>query len=796
MKRYTDEPENPTAPSDSIEEQTVQTDNGAIDETTADESTILPEDEPVQQEDALQIEEEQAATSGQHASPPAHTTLFTRLSFGAVILLGAILRFVGLGNRPLHHDESLHGYFSMILLRNNIDNWSACFNAPPNTCYHYDPLTHGPFQFHIMALVYKISQFVGVPDHGINTTTVRIAAALAGTAIVALPYLLRDRLTPLGAWLACLLLAISPSMVYYSRFAREDIYMACFTLLLVVALARYLSTRKAGWLVTAALAFTLSYATKESTFFTIGIFGSFFGALAVWEIGKRYVSPLASEYTVDKQDIRWQQSMAPLALGAYVIIVGIVALLVLHWVKGISIFMSASKANTKIADDFVNQLKLNTERVIPWLGIVLALFVFYILFREYRKNDTTPQRGWLARFIDPERQPLLDTLVTMPWTHWFFAVISAWFVFLLLFTALFTYIPQGIGDGIWQGIYYWIGQQQVARGSQPWYYYFMLIPLYEQIGLVFGLVGIVRCLMRPTRFRLFLVFWLAANVVIYTWAGEKMPWLTIHMTMPMMILAAIGLEPLARRVIAIVKTWLPRAKADVYATPIVKLPSRTIASTTLGVIVVLFTLVLTLQNMIQVNYVHPADATREMLIYVQTTPNVNTVMSKIDQLDQQLYGGKHLIPIGVTGDAAWPYAWYLRNYTNVCYNYPTGCPFSPDKVPVVLTGGDDVPGMEAQYGPQYNYQEYEMRSQWDQGYMPPACVRQNPGDCTDPQPYVGVGPFLWMSYGNTPPKGAIFNPLLAAQHLWQWWWERRPFGGYDQGYQMILFIRKGINVSP
>ena len=128
----------------------------------------------------------------------------------------------------------------------------------------------------------------------------------------------------------------------------------------------------------------------------------------------------------------------------------------------------------------------------------------------------------------------------MPWTHWFFAVLVGWTVFLVLFTVLFTNIKNGIGDGIWQGLYYWIQQQQVARGGQPWYYYLMLIPLYEQIGVVFGLVGLVRCLVRPTRFRLFLAYWFVGNVFIYSWAAEKMPWLMIHMTMPMIATSSGG----------------------------------------------------------------------------------------------------------------------------------------------------------------------------------------------------------------------------------------------------------------
>src|SRR6266436_4317181 len=223
-------------------------------------------------------------------SPPTREQLLLWIPFWGVILLGAILRFWILGDKPLHHDESLHAYYSLQLLQ-NMAHWGWCVNPPPQgySCYLYDPLLHGPFQFHFIALVYKISQLVGAPDNGINTTTVRILAATLGTVIVSLPYFLRDYLGKVGAWLACFFLAVSPSMVYFSRFAREDIYMACFTLLLVVGLARYLSTRKARWLMVAALAFALSYATKEATFLTIGVFGSFLGvAIALPPVRARF----------------------------------------------------------------------------------------------------------------------------------------------------------------------------------------------------------------------------------------------------------------------------------------------------------------------------------------------------------------------------------------------------------------------------------------------------------------------------------------------------------------------------
>ena len=256
-----DEGTTSTLQSDVIAEQSV-TDVSIPDETATVEDYDVYEEEQI----------EQPRRKG--FVPPTREQLLLWLPFWGVILLGAILRFWGLGDKPLHHDESLHAYYSLQLMH-NMENWASCF-SPSVSCYQYNPLLHGPFQFHAIALVYKISQLLGAPDNGVNTTTVRIAAATLGTVIVGLPYFLRDYLGKIGAWLACFLLAVSPSMVYFSRFAREDIYMACFTLLLVVGTARYIRDRKLRWILVAAAGFALSYATKEATFLTVAVFGSFF----------------------------------------------------------------------------------------------------------------------------------------------------------------------------------------------------------------------------------------------------------------------------------------------------------------------------------------------------------------------------------------------------------------------------------------------------------------------------------------------------------------------------------------
>lgn len=796
------------------------------------EDSIIEDSTPIENTGAEQAEEPGAVPAGgtvvaytevpieephrRGFALPSRERVLRWLPYWAVILLGGVLRFWGLGDKPLHHDESLHAYFSLQLLHNNIQNWASCLNPSPNpNCYQYNPLLHGPFQFHAIALVYQISQWLGAPDNGVNTTTVRIAAALLGTLLIGLPYFLRDYIGKIGAWLAAFLLAVSPSMVYFSRFAREDIYMAFFTLLMVVGVARYVRERKMRWFVIAALGFSFSYATSEATFLTIAVFGSFLGALLVWELGLKW--RIRASVESDAAFARYlPRTGAPIALLAYFLIAGILGKVFFGWLNRLSTYITNPK-NTKLANVYVQGLKNNTVALVPWLGIILGLYVLSILAREMLGKMPPPGRRGIAKYVDPEKQPLLDSIFTMPWTHWFFALLGAWTVFLVLFTALFTNIRGGIGDGIWQGLYYWLQQQHVARGGQPWYYYLLLIPLYEQIGVVFGIVGIIRCVAYPTRFRLFLVYWFLGDFFIYSWAAEKMPWLMIFMTMPMMLLAAIGLEPGVVTLFNLEKQWLARRHETTLTTDVVagdvpslvvprpvrpRVGARAGSTAIISVVSAVLLLLPTLHNMYEVSYIHAADGPHEMMVYVQTTTDVNIVMAKVHAVDQKLDGGKHTVPIGLMNDATWPFAWYLRNYTNVCFNFPTGCPTTAKGIPIIITGGDTLYSTETQYAastskaPPYVFHQYKMRTWWDEGYKPPACVPSKTNTCAGQPSYGGVGLGLWLSYGDNPPPGATFNLGLAARNIWQWWWQRKAIGSTQGAYAMGLFIRRDIGVTP
>jgi uncharacterized protein (TIGR03663 family) len=159
-----------------------------------------------------------------------------------VVALAGLLRLGWLDLRPLHHDEGTNAIFILRLLQTGH--------------YEYDPGNyHGPLLYYLSAAALTL--------FGQETVALRLVPALLGTLLVALVFLLRRDIGPWGSWGAALLLAVSPSMVYYSRDDIHEIYLAILTLLLVVAMRR-LTSGSAGWAVLAGVGAGGMLATKET----------------------------------------------------------------------------------------------------------------------------------------------------------------------------------------------------------------------------------------------------------------------------------------------------------------------------------------------------------------------------------------------------------------------------------------------------------------------------------------------------------------------------------------------------
>jgi len=88
--------------------------------------------------------------------------------------------------------------------------------------------------------------------------------------------------------LVSLFLAISPDMVYFSRFLRHDIFMLFFTFLLVVALFYYFERGQSRFAILAAIATAGALSCKEEMPVILIIIGSYF-LISIW--GKRFTLP-------------------------------------------------------------------------------------------------------------------------------------------------------------------------------------------------------------------------------------------------------------------------------------------------------------------------------------------------------------------------------------------------------------------------------------------------------------------------------------------------------------------------
>src|SRR4030042_1019697 len=142
----------------------------------------------------------------------------------------------------MSHDETSHSYFSWLFYKGN--------------GYAHDPVTHGPLQFHLVALSYFL--------FGDSDTTARIPAALFSIASVAFLWYYRRYLGRAGALIGAVLMTISPYMLYYGRYSRNEAFVGLWGLLTLWAMLRYFDTGKPAYLYMLAAAVSLHFSSKET----------------------------------------------------------------------------------------------------------------------------------------------------------------------------------------------------------------------------------------------------------------------------------------------------------------------------------------------------------------------------------------------------------------------------------------------------------------------------------------------------------------------------------------------------
>lgn len=146
-------------------------------------------------------------------------------SCGLITAVATFLRFFWLELKPFHHDEGVNGFFLTNLFRDGV--------------YKYDPANyHGPTLYYISLAFAKV--------FGLETIPIRWSVAIWGVLTVVLAFFLRRYIGKVGALFAALFLALSPGMVYISRYFIHEIFFVFLSLAFVVAILYFIEKQKAG----------------------------------------------------------------------------------------------------------------------------------------------------------------------------------------------------------------------------------------------------------------------------------------------------------------------------------------------------------------------------------------------------------------------------------------------------------------------------------------------------------------------------------------------------------------------
>ncbi|MXR21888.1 flippase activity-associated protein Agl23, partial [Halobacterium bonnevillei] len=184
------------------------------------------------------------------AAPGRRRVSAVAFAVAAAVLAALALRVVLLGDRIFHWDEARVGY------------WILQYQATGE--WEYRAIVHGPFLFHVNEFLFGA--------FGRSSAVARVPVAVVGALLPATAWLFRTRLDDVEVVSLAALLAVNPVLVYYSRFMRNDVLVAAFSLAALGLAVRALDTRRGGYLVAAGAFLGLAFTTKENALVYVGMF--------------------------------------------------------------------------------------------------------------------------------------------------------------------------------------------------------------------------------------------------------------------------------------------------------------------------------------------------------------------------------------------------------------------------------------------------------------------------------------------------------------------------------------------
>ena len=504
----------------------------------------------------------------------------------AITAVATLLRFLYLTIKPLHHDEGVNGWFLTNLFRDGE--------------YKYDPANyHGPTLYYISLGFTKV--------FGLETYTIRSSVAVWGVLIVVLTFFLRRYIGKVGSLTAALFLALSPGMVYISRYFIHEIFFVFLSLGIVVSVVFFIDKRRAGYLSIAWTALVLLVCFLPSTLkFASALGGD--NTTSVWAFG-------AAFFIVEA------------------VLVALVIRMLMSWNDGRPIYLLLASACLSL-------LFATKETAFITVGTMMIACVCVWIWRKIFKIDATLEAAAESSPDDIEDQRLIWPnfrealgsgtdlmLITVA------SVVVFLFIAVLFFSSFFTHADGVKGAIEAYAIWTKTGSKDHTQNG-PWAYLKWGMEIEAPIILLSSLGILIAFVKAKHRFAMFAGLWAFGLFAAYSIIPYKTPWLAISFILPMCLAAGYAInEMVASRNSSLKLTG--------------------------GLLALIATAVLSYQTY-DLNFVRHDDED-QAYVYAHTNREFLALMDQIEFYADKSGRGQDA-KIEVVSPDYWPMVWYLRNY--------------------------------------------------------------------------------------------------------------------------------------
>ncbi len=509
------------------------------------------------------------------------------LNCSLVMAIATFLRFYWLELKPMHHDEGVNGYFLKTLFDDGV--------------YKYDPTNyHGPDLYYFSLAFAKV--------FGLNTISVRASTAIFGVLTVFLAFFLRKYIGKIGSIAAALFLALSPGMVYISRYFIHEILFVFFSLGIVVGILYFIEGRKAGVFAVASMSLLLLVCFSPSAILLPNQIGIESATALLWIRIGFFLVEAVLVFFVMRMLLSWNAGQPIYLLLA----------------SACAVLLCATKETAFIT---IGTMLIACACVWLWRKIYVGV-IGKIKENKLEKVELTWSnfRAALGNSTD-----LLLIIIA--------SLVVFIYVGVLFFSSFFTN-PEGVID--WFRAYaVWTKAGTKDHTQNGFWAYLKWGMKTESAILVLSAIGTLIALIKARhRFAIFTGFWAFGMFAAYTIIPYKTPWLALSFILPMCIIAGYGVGEMLR--------------------------ARDIVVKVLGGLIVVLAFGILGYQSYDLNFVKYDDEDMPY-VYAHTKRGFHDLMKQIEHYAEKSKLGKDAT-VEVVSPDYWSMPWYVNDYSHVTFH--------------------------------------------------------------------------------------------------------------------------------